>query len=157
MRINNSGSRDVRRIFSGKDAAVYSEDGELLATITQFQAQINVTNGTYNPLGSAITMKHLLSYEVTLSASETVIETGRFIKEMYDWLMNGYPIDWTVRSQIIGWSGSVESIVWRQCVPDGQINLQNMNVGELWVRDWSLHCNAPPELQKILSAGYWRD
>lgn len=157
MRVNNSGPRDVRRLFSGKDAAIFSEDGTHLATITQFQAQINITNGNYSPLGSAITMQHLLSYEVTLTAQETVIETGSFITDMYRWLMEGYPVDFTIRSQIVGWNGTTESIVWRQCVPDGQIDLQNMNVGELWVRSWSLHCNAPPELQKLLTAGFWRD
>lgn len=157
MRVNQNGSRDVRRLFSGKDAQLFSEDGELLATITQFQAQLNVTNGTYNPLGSAITMKHLLSYEVTLTCQETVIETGRFIQDIYNWLMHGFPIDFTVRSQIVGWNGSAESVVWRQCVPEGQIDLQNANVGEIWVRSWNLHCNAPPELQKLLTAGFWRD
>lgn len=157
MRVNNRGTQDVRRLFSGKDAAIYSEDGELLATITQFQAQINVSNATYNPLGSAQTYKHLLSYEITLTIQETVIESSRFLKDVYNWLMNGWPTMWTFRAQVEGWNGSVESTVFRDCVPDGQLDLYNANVGELWVRSWTLHVNAPPEMQKQLTAGYWRD
>lgn len=156
MRVNSRGSADVRRVFSGKDAAVYSEDGELLASITQFQASINISNGTYSPLGSAITMKHLLSYEITLTISETVIETSRFIREVYDYLMNGFPIDWTFRAVVFGWDGSNESVVFRGCCPDGQIDLRNVNVGELWVRQWSLAVNEPAELQSLLTAGDWR-
>lgn len=157
MRVNNSGSRDVRRLFSGKDAAIFSEDGTPLATITQFQAQINVTNGNYSPLGSAQTYKHLLSYELTLTAQETVIETGQFIQDVLNWLCNGYPTMWSLRTSIFGWNGTEQSIVFRDCVPDGQLDIINANVGELWVRSWNLHVNAPPELQKLLSAGYWRD
>jgi len=156
MRVNNRGPQDVRRVFSGKDAALYSEAGELLATITQFQAQINVSNATFNPLGSAQTYKHLLSYEVTITAQETVIETGLFIQEMYAWLMHGLPVDWTLRSHIAGWNNTNESVIFRGCVPDGQLDLVNATVGELWVRSWNLHVNNPPELQSLLTAGAWR-
>lgn len=157
MRVNNSGPRDVRRLFSGKDAAIFSEDGTHLATITQLQAQINITNGTYSPLGSAQTYKHLLSYELTLTAQETVIETGQFIQDVLNWLCNGYPTMWSLRTSIIGWNGTEQSIVFRDCTPDGQLDIINANVGEIWVRSWSLHCNHVPELQKLLTAGFWRD
>lgn len=156
MRVNSRGSTDVRRVFSGKDAAVYSESGELLATITQFQASINITNGTYNPLGSAITMKHLLSYEITLTISETVIETNQFIQDVINWLGQGYPTMWTFRCVLYGWQGSEQSLVFRDCVPDSGLDLINASVGELLVRQWTLHVNAPVELQSLLTAGTWR-
>lgn len=151
MRVNNHGTADVRGIFSGKDAALYDEDGTHLATVTQFQGQINTNNATYNPLGSAQTYKHLLTYEITLTIQETIIESSKFIKDMYDWLMNGYPVWWTFKSTIFGWNGSNETIIFRDCVPDGQLDLHNFNTGELWVRSWTLHCNAQPEMQQRLS------
>lgn len=41
---------------------------------------------------------------------------------------------------------------YRQCVPSGAIDLQNVTVGDLLKRAWSMFVNEPPELQKLLSA-----
>lgn len=156
MRVNSRGSADVRRVFSGKDAAVYSEDGTLLASVTQFQASINITNATYSPLGSAQTYKHLTSYELTLTISETIIETNQFIQDVINWLAHGTPVMWTFRCVLYGWNGTEQSFVFRDCVPDSGLDLINASVGELLVRQWTLHVNAPVELQSLLTAGDWR-
>ena len=141
MRVNPRGTTDVRRVFSGKDAAVYSESGEL---------------ATYSPLGSAQTHNHLTSYELSLTISETIIETSQFIQDVINWLSNGYPTMWTFRCVLYGWQGSEQSFVFRDCCPDSGLDLINASCGELLVRQWQLHCNAPPELQSLLTAGAWR-
>ena len=41
---------------------------------------------------------------------------------------------------------------YRQCVPSGTIDLQNLSVGDIIKRAWSLFVNEPPELQKLLTA-----
>ena len=151
MRANNRGSADIRRVFSGKDGCVFDEDGNLLATIESWQAQVNFSNATYNPLGSTQTYKHLLSYEVTLTMQETIIESGKFVRDMYETMSTGVPVFWTFQGHILGWQGSYERVIFRDCVPDGQIDLQNLTVGELWKRTYTLHCNCPPELQSILT------
>ena len=156
MRVNSRGSTDVRRVFSGKDAAVYSEDGTLLATVTSFQASLNITNATYSPLGSVQTYKHLTSFELTLTISETIIETNQFIQDVINWLTNGVPTMWTFRCVLYGWQGTTQSFVFRDCCPDSGLDLINASCGELLVRQWQLHCNGQPELQSLLTAGDWR-
>ena len=49
-------------------------------------------------------------------------------------------------------NGSREQVVYRDCVPDGSIDIQNMSTGELYKRSWNFICNNPPELQTKMRA-----
>ena len=150
MRQNDRGYKDIRRVFSGKDGAVFDEDGELLATVDSFQAQVTWTNADYNPLGDAQTHSHLLSYKVTLAITECIVESDKFLSDMFSTMKSGVPCWWTFQHDVKGWDGKAERVVYRDCVPDGQIDLANMQVGELCKRTINLVVNQPPELQKIL-------
>ncbi len=151
MRWNDRGSADVRRLFSGKDSAIFDEDGTLLATVDAFQGQVTWNNADYNPLGDTQTHSHLLSYKVTLTITSAIIESDKFLRDMYERMSTGAPVWWTFQHDVKGWNGSNERVIYRDCVPDGQIDLQNMQVGELLKRTLSLVVNCPPELQKILT------
>ena len=67
MAFNNRGlyDADARRLFSGKDALILSEEGNILATVDQFQGQANFTNATYQPLGSPIQQEFMTGYAIT--------------------------------------------------------------------------------------------
>lgn len=43
--------------------------------------------------------------------------------------------------------------VFRNCVPDGSIDIINVQPGEVVQREWSFRVNMPPELQEELDAG----
>ena len=150
MRQNNRGYKDVRRLFSGKDACIYDEDGNMLATVDAFQAQVNYQNANYNPLGDTQGHRHILSYEVTLVITSCIVESDKFLSDMYSMFKTGVPVWWTFAHDIRGWNGEHERVIYRDCVPDGQIDLQNIQVGELLKRTLNLFVNQPPELQKIL-------
>lgn len=151
MRQNNRAVLDARRVFSGKDGALFSEDGELLANVDAFQAQVEFSNATYNPLGDTQTHEHLLSYKVTLTITSCIVESDQFIRDIYSSMQSGEPVSWSFRHDVKGWNGSHESVVYRDCVPSGSIDLQNMQVGELLKRTLNLTVNAPPELQTLLT------
>jgi len=51
-----------------------------------------------------------------------------------------------------GRNGSEQRMIYRQCVPSGTIDLQNLSVGDTIKRAWSLFVNDPPELQSLLTA-----
>ena len=152
MRQNDRGYKDIRRVFSGKDAAIFDEDGELLATVDSFQAQATFTNADYNPLGDTQTHSHLLSYKVTLAITSCYVESDKFISDMYSTFKSGVPVWWTFQHSIKGWGGEEERVIYRDCIPDGQIDLANMQVGELCKRTLNLVVNQPPDMQKILKA-----
>ncbi|MDU5945462.1 MAG: endoglucanase, partial [Paenibacillus macerans] len=43
--------------------------------------------------------------------------------------------------------------IFRDCVPDGSIDLANVQPGEIIQRAWSFRVNTPPELQQTLDNG----
>ena len=80
---------DVRRVFSGKDSIIVdATTGALLSTVDQFQAQVNFTNATYQPLGSPIQQEFMTAYSVTLTITQCIIEDDRFVRDMFDFFTN---------------------------------------------------------------------
>ena len=149
--VNNSPIVDVRKVMTGKDGALYDGDGNLLVSMEGYQAQVAITNQTYQPLGDAQEHSTMTSYKVTLTFTEIVVEDSKFFKLLMEGLK-------THRMPVFNFRGSVrspyddseEQVVYRDCVPDGTIDIQNMAVGELYKRAWSFVVNQPPELQSFL-------
>ncbi len=149
--LNTSPIVDVRKVMSGKDGGLFDENGKLLVSTESFQAQVAVNNQTYQPLGDAQEHGSMTSFRVTLSFSEIVVETSDFFRQLMDGMRNHRMPVWNFRGMVRSpYDGSEEQIVYRDCVPDGTIDIQNMQVGELYKRPWSFIVNQPPELQSIL-------
>ncbi len=150
---NNRGADDVRRVFSGKDGMIFSETGKMLATVDTYQIQLNVTNATYQPLGDAQSHEHLTGYSVNINITECIIKDTDFIKDVFKMLQSGQPSDaeWTFQGVIKGRNGTEERMIFRDCVPSGNIDLQNISPGDIIKRQWSLFVNRPPELQNMLT------
>ena len=147
---NNRGPVDVRKVLSGKDGALFAEDGTLLATVETFQTKVSVTNAKYQPLGDAQEHEVFTGYNVTLTFTETVISDERFIEELFDGMASGFMPDWNFQGSIRGRDGTYQRMNYRQCVPSGDIDLQNLSIGDTLKRAWSLFVNEPPELQSLL-------
>lgn len=154
MAFNERGlyGKDVRRVFSGKDAIVLDADtGDLLATVDTFQAQVSFTNA-YRPLGSPISQEFMTGYAVTLTISQCVIEDDKFIKDVFDFFTNGRNTPmWNFSLIIYGYNGSQSRYVFRNCVPSGNFDLHNFTIGDIIKRQWNLHVNQPPNLINALS------
>ena len=125
----------------------------MLATVDTYQVQINITNATYQPLGDPQSHEHLASYSVTLNITACIIEDTQFVQDLFTMLKSGQPADaeWTFQGVINGRNGSEERVIYRDCVPSGNIDLQNISPGDIIKRQWSLFVNRPPELQSLLS------
>ena len=155
MAFNERGlyDKDARYAFSGKDASIFDADGNLLSTVETWQAQVNFTNASYQPLGSPIQQEFMASYAVTIAVTQFVIEDDDFIKQAIDFFKEGrHAPMWTLSSVIHGYDGSESRIVFRDCVPTGQWDLHNLTVGDIIKRQLNFHVNQPPELQKMLKA-----
>ena len=148
---NERGPIDVRRVFTGKDALLFSEDGTMLATVETYQTQVNVTNATYQPLGDAQQHEAFQAYGLTFTCTETIIEDTAFIQELVNGMAVGQMPRWTFQGTLKGRNGSEERFIYRDCVPSGNIDIQNMTVGDLIKRQWSLFVNNRLELQNLLS------
>lgn len=149
---NNRAPIDTRKVLTGKDGALYNDEGVMLATVETFQTQVNVTNAKYQPLGDAQEHEVFQAYGVTLTFTETVIADERFIQELFEGMRTGVMPAWNFQGVVKGRNGSEQRMVYRQCVPSGTIDLQNLSVGDLIKRAWSFFVNDPPELQSLLTA-----
>lgn len=149
--VNTAPTADVRKVMSGKDGALYDEDGNLLVSVESYQSQVAITNQTYQPLGNAQERSTMTSYRVTLTFSEVVVEDGRFFKMLMEGMKNHRMPVMNFRGMVRSpYDDSEEQIVYRDCVPDGTIDIQNMQPGDLYKRSWSWIVNQPPELQSLL-------
>lgn len=150
--LNNRAPIDARKVLTGKDGALYNDEGVMLATVETFQTQVNVTNAKYQPLGDAQEHEVFQSYGVTLTFTEVVIADERFIQELFQGMKSGVMPAWNFQGVVKGRNGSEQRMIYRQCVPSGTIDLQNLSVGDTIKRAWSLFVNDPPELQSLLTA-----
>jgi hypothetical protein len=141
---------DIRKPMSGKDGALFDGDGTLMASVESFQSQAAITNQTFQPLGDAQEHGVMTSFKITLTLSEIVVEDSRLFRYFMD-AMAGH------RMPVLNFRGMVrspyddseEQIVYRDCVPDGTIDIQNMQVGELYKRSWTFIVNQVPDMQSM--------
>jgi len=87
----DSGTFDPRGILRGYNGELYDGDGNFLAEVNQWQAQINYTNTDYQPAGSKLTWAVPQSYTVTLTFTETVIRDARLLQKVIAGLRNDAP------------------------------------------------------------------
>lgn len=87
----DSGSFDPRNILRGYDGELYDGDGNFLAEVNEWQAQINFTNTDYQAAGNKLTWAIPQSYTVTLTFTETVIRDASLLQKMIAGLKNGAP------------------------------------------------------------------
>ena len=149
---NNRGPIDTRKALTGKEGALFNSAGTMLASVETFQTQVNVSNAKYQPLGDAQEHEVFQSYGVTLTFTEIVIEDETFIKELFEAFSTGVMPEWSFQGVVQGRNGSQPRMVYRGVVPSGTIDLQNLSVGDIIKRAWSLYVNDPPELQSLLRA-----
>lgn len=151
MAINKSAANDSRFALTGKDGAFYNQDGEMLATVESFNASVTVTNAKYNALGDAQEHETFASYSVSLTMSQIMISDDKFIQEFVGGMEAGVMPSWNFAGSITGRDGSEERIVYSDCIPSGQVDLQNVTTGDVIKRNWNFFVNRPPVLQKLLT------
>lgn len=126
--------------------------GKLLATVEVFQAQMGVTNQKYHPLGTPLEQEILDSIGTTLTFTECVVEDGEFITDLLKMQSTGIQPNWKLQGVVKGINGSEERLIYPNCVPSGNIDLQNVSVGSLVKRQWSLFVNGEVKQQGKLKA-----
>ena len=60
------------------------------------------------------------------------------------------PPHWNFQGSLLGRNGSEERVVYKECIPSGQVDIQNVTVGDVIKRNWNFFVNRPPKLQSLL-------
>lgn len=149
--INTRAAGDARQARTGKDGAFYNADGVLLATVESFSSNVSFNNASYSVLGNAQELESANTFKVTLTMSQIVVEDDAFIQELMTAMKEQTMPYWNFQGVLTGRNGSEQRVVYSECVPSGQVDLQNITTGDVVKRAWNFAINQPPELQSLLS------
>ena len=89
MAINERASSDARHARTGKDAGLYDEDGNLLASMESFSSKVTYNNVKYRPLGDPQEHETSDSYGIAITVTEIVIEDIDMFITLMDALKSG--------------------------------------------------------------------
>jgi len=154
MELNQAPVRDVRKVMTGTNGMVYDQEGNALVSIMDFQAQASITNASYQPLGTFVERSLPTSAKVTITFTEVIVQSGLFFQQIMEGMRTGIFPYYNFRGVMKSpYDDSEEQVVYRDCVPDGTIDIQNMTTGEIYKRSWSFVCNQVPDLQSALRNG----
>lgn len=148
---NERAAGDSRHARNGKDGAFYSKDGVLLATVEQFTSNVNFNNAKYSVLGDGQEHETANTFSVNLTMSQVVVEDDEFIVDLMESLETQIMPVWDFQGSLLGRNGSDERVIYRDCIPSGQVDIQNVAVGDVIKRNWNLFVNRPPKLQSLLT------
>ena len=151
--LNDQSTLDVRQLITGKDGQLFvtSRAGVniFLAEVDDFTAQLSPANTDYQPVGSALIYAVNTGYSITLSMTEAVIRDDVMVAELIRDIQRGYFPGYDFQGKMRRRDGQAERIVYRWCVPDGTVDLQNLKPGEIVKRAWSFRCNASPDMLEM--------
>ena len=78
------------------------------------------------------------------------------LEELIADIQKGYFPSFDFQGKLRRRDGQTERVVYRNCVPDSTIDLQNLTPGEIIKRNWSFRVNATPELMEKLNDVDWK-
>ena len=154
--LNSQSTLDTTKIITGKDGQVFItlSDGSqiFLAEVDTAQGQLNVNNTDYQPVGSPLVYAVNTGHSVSLTMTEVVIRDDVMLTKLYEDLRNGYMPIYEFQTKLRRRDGQAQRQVFRNCVPDGTVDLFNLQPGEIIKRPWSFRVNATPELLEHFQA-----
>ena len=148
---NERAAGDARQARTGKDGAFYNKDGVLLASVEQFSSNVNWNNAKYSVLGDAQEHETANTFSVSLTMSQIVIEDDAFIVELTEAMKTQIMPVWDFQGSLLGRNNSEERMIYRDCGPSGQVDLQHVSVGDVIKRNWNFFVNRAPDLQSLLT------
>mgnify|MGYP005804782727 CR=1 FL=1 len=149
--LNTRASSDARHARAGKDAGLFDEDGNLLASVESFQAKSAFNNIKYAPLGQNQELEANNTYGITIAISEIVVEDGFLFNQVMQAVQNGESPVITVDGVVEGRNGSQERVTYRECIFTGDNDIQNVATGDVLKRAFNLFCNGKPEYRSSLT------
>jgi len=149
--VNTQAAGNSAYARTGKDGGFYTYDGELIATVDTFTSNITFNNAAYSVLGHALELEAPNTFKVALTMSQVVIESDQFIEDLFEYMKTGIMPDWSFKGTLHGRDeNEMETVIYKKCIPSGQIDIQNITTGEVVKRNWNFAVNEIPSLSKKL-------
>ena len=139
---------DTRQLMSGKDGFLYINiEGEdlFMAAVDTFQVQGSISNSDYQPVGSILSYAVPTGVSFTLTFSEAVISDKYVAKPIIDAIRNGKVPTFDFAGLCERPDGQTQRMTFKNCVPDGSIDLMNLTPGDILKRSFSFRINSVPQ------------
>ncbi len=147
--LNQQSILDTTKLITGKDGQLFvtQKDGTqlFLAEVDTFTAQLNQNNVDYQPVGSALVYAIPTGYSVTLTLTEAVVRDDVMIEKFLDDIKQGYVPVFDFQGKLRRRDGQSSRHIYKNCLPDGTVDLMNLTPGDIIKRNWSFRVNAIPE------------
>lgn len=149
---NEQGSLDARKILTGKDGQLYvtppdSSTPIFLGEVESFTVQVTFTNVDHQPVGSNLVYAVNTGYSMILTMSEVVIRDDIMLDSLVKALQSGYVPTFDFRGKLNRRiDGQLQQQVFRNCLPQSNVDLMNVTPGSIVKRSWSFRINAAPEI-----------
>lgn len=147
--LNQQSILDTTKLITGKDGQLFvtQKDGTqlFLAEVDTFTAQLNQNNVDYQPVGSALVYAVPTGYSVTLTLTEAVVRDDVMIEKFLDDIKQGYVPVFDFQRKLRRRDGQSSRHIYKNCLPDGTVDLMNLTPGDIIKRNWSFRVNAIPE------------
>ncbi len=147
---------DPRKIITGKDSRIFVGIGDdlptFLAEAASWTASLNFTNAEVQPLMSMVSVAVPASVSISITLEEIVVRDDVMLEPLITALRRGIVPWFTINSQLNRpLDDQEEFITFSQCVPDGSVDLLNLQPGEIVRRAWNLRGNMLPQYQKLFA------
>ena len=147
--LNQQSILDTTKLITEKDGQLFvtQKDGTqlFLAEVDTFTAQLSQNNVDYQPVGSALVYVVPTGYSVTLTLTEAVVRDDVMIEKFLDDIKQGYVPVFDFQGKLRRRDGQSSRHIYKNCLPDGTIDLMNLTPGDIIKRNWSFRVNAIPE------------
>lgn len=148
---NERAGEDSRFARSGKDGAFYDGDGNMLCTVESFTSNVNWNNNKYSVLGDAQEHETPATFAVNLTMSQVVVTDDNFAQQLMEAMTTQKMPRWKFQGTLLGENDSEQRVVYNDCIMSGQVDIQNVTVGDTIKRAWNFFVNKPPKLTSMLT------
>lgn len=147
---NDNSILNVDKLITGKDGRVFVTTPNInklfLAEVDDFSAPLNVSNIPCQPVGSLLEYSVSSSISIGISFTEMVIRDDVMIDVFISDIRKGYIPAFDFDGVLYRRDMQEERMVFRKCIPDGQIDLLTIKPGEIIKRQWNFKVNSIPQL-----------
>lgn len=138
--LDTQAAANATKARSGKDGALYNAKGKLIASVESFQTKMSLSNTKYQPIGTPQEFEVNTAFGTTLSFTQILVEDDAFIDDLLAYQSTGVVPQWSFQGVIKG-TKKEQRYIYPNCIPSGDIDLQNVQSGDVIKRAWSLYCN----------------
>lgn len=150
---NDQAMLDVRNLMTGKDGKMFitlDDTTYFLAEVDTFQVQMNTTNTDYQPVGSILVYAVPTGVSFTISMTEAVVRDDVTMEPIVEAVRNGKVPSFDFQGVLERPDGEESRQTFRNCIPDGAMDLMNLTPGEIIKRALAFRINSVPEFISTL-------